>query len=103
MKFLKPWIYADYNHFRSMVPRDMTLDAYGDEIARDAYYPPNVTSQPPLLWIPADQAGVSKQEIAHTSRVIPITDEGCELDDKGKMVWDMETTRPPVWEEKVVY
>ena len=103
IKFLKPWIYADYNHFRSLVPREMTLDAYGDEVARDAYLPPTVTSQAPLLWIPADQAGVSKQEIAHTSRVIPITDEECELDEKGQIIWDRETTRPPVWEEKVIY
>jgi len=103
LKFLKPWIYSDYNYLRTLVPRELTLDAYADEVARDAYFPPTVTSQTPLLWIPADPAGVSKQEIAHTSRYIPITDDGCELDDKGKMVWDTEGTRPPVWEEKIIY
>jgi hypothetical protein len=103
IKFLKPWIYSNYESLRQLVPRDMTLDAYADEVNRDAYYPPAVTSPAPLLWIPADPAGVSKQEIAHTSKVIPITDEGCELDDKGKMVWDTETTRPPIWEEKIIY
>jgi len=103
LKFLKPWIYSDYNSLRTLVPRGLTLDAYADNVARDAYFPPAVTSQIPLLWIPADAAGVSKQEIAHTSKVIPITDEGCELDEKGNMVWDTEATRPPVWEEKVIY
>jgi len=103
LKFLKPWIYSDYNNLRALVPRGLTLDAYADEVARDAYFPPSVTSQAPLLWIPADAAGVSKQEIAHTSRVIPITDDGCELDEKGNMNWDTETTRPPVWEEKILY
>ena len=102
-KFLKPWTYSDYFVLRALVPRDLNLDEYPDEVARNAYYPPSVTSQTPLLWIPSDAAGVSKQEIAHTSKVIPITDEGCELDDKGKLVWDRETTRPPVWEEKVYY
>ncbi|KAK4448139.1 hypothetical protein QBC34DRAFT_408273 [Podospora aff. communis PSN243] len=103
LKFLKPWIYSDYTNLRTLVPRGLTLDAYGDEVARDAYFPPTVTSQTPLLWIPRDSAGVSQQEVAHTSRVIPITDDGCELDEKGNMIWDTETTRPPVWEEKILY
>ena len=102
-KFLKPWIYSDYGSLRMLVPHGYSLGDYPDEVARDAYFPPSVTSTTPLLWIPADAAGVSKQEIAHTSKVIPITDEGCELDEKGKMVWDTEGTRPPVWEEKVIY
>lgn len=104
-KFLKPWLYADYHTLRALVPHDAIdyNNLYSDEVSHDAYYPPTVTSSTPLLWIPADPAGVSKQEIAHTSKVIPITDEGCELDEKGNLVWDRETTRPPVWEEKIVY
>lgn len=105
VKFLKPWVYSDYLAMRALVPRGV-LDynnLYSDEAAHDAYYPPTVTSPTPLLWIPSDPAGISKQEVAHTSKVIPITDEGCELNEKGKLVWDRETTRPPVWEEKVEY
>jgi hypothetical protein len=105
MKFLKPWVYSDYNAMRALVPQGV-LDynnLYSDEAAHNAYYPPTVNSATPLLWIPSDAAGISKQEIAHTSKVIPITDEGCELNEKGKLVWDRETTRPPVWEEKIEY
>jgi hypothetical protein len=102
-RFLKPWIYADYATLRNLVPRGLQLDPYSDEVAANAYYPGSVRSGTPLLWIPSDAAGVSKQEIAHTSRVIPITDEGCELDENGKLVWDRESTRPPVWEEKILY
>jgi hypothetical protein len=105
VKFLKPWLYSDYLALRSLVPLDV-LDynnLYSDETRQNAYYPPTVTSPTPLLWIPSDAAGISKQEIAHTSKVIPITDEGCELNEKGKLVWDRESTRPPVWEEKVEY
>jgi len=105
-KFLKPWIYADYPTLRRLVPRHEGIDLdnlYSEEVNRNAYYPPAATSATPLLWIPQDAAGVSKQEIAHTSRVIPITDEGCELDEKNNFVWDHETTRPPVWEEKPIY
>jgi hypothetical protein len=102
-RFLKPWLFADYATLRNLVPRGLALEPYSDEVAADAYHPPSVTSATPLLWIPSDAAGVSKQEVAHTGRVIPITDEGCELDDKGKLVWDREGTRPPVWEEKIYY
>ncbi|OIW28467.1 DUF221-domain-containing protein [Coniochaeta ligniaria NRRL 30616] len=105
VKFLKPWVYSDYLALRALVPQGV-LDynnLYTDESSHNAYYPPTVTSPTPLLWIPSDPAGISKQEVAHTSKVIPITDEGCELNEKGKLVWDRETTRPPVWEEKVEY
>jgi hypothetical protein len=105
VKFLKPWVYSDYLALRALVPLGV-LDynnLYSDEVAHNAYYPPTVNSPTPLLWIPSDAAGISKQEIAHTSKVIPITDEGCELNEKGKLVWDREGTRPPVWEEKVEY
>ncbi|KAK4192413.1 hypothetical protein QBC35DRAFT_483687 [Podospora australis] len=103
VRFLKPWIYSDYATLRNFVPRGLHLEPYSDDIIRNAYNPPSVTSQTPLLWIPSDAAGVSKQEIAHTSKVIPITDVGCELDEKGKLVWDQENSRPPIWEEKILY
>jgi len=105
MRFLKPWVYADYPTLRQLVPHHegLNLFNYAPEVNEGAYYPPSVTSQAPLLWIPRDAAGVSRQEISHTSKVIPITDEGCELDEKNKLVWDRETTRPPVWEEKILY
>jgi hypothetical protein len=105
MKFLKPWQYASYMHLRKLVPRNqLDLDhLYEEHTELNSYYPPSVYDRAPLLWIPEDAAGVSKQEIALTSRVIPITDEACRLDDKNKMVWDTEGARPPIWEEKTYY
>jgi hypothetical protein len=104
-KFLKPWTHQDYATLRQLVPEDRADfdNLYSDEIERDAYYPPAVTSPTPLLWIPEDPAGISKQEVRDTGRVIPITDEGCILNDKNKLEWDTEGARPPLWEEKVYY
>ncbi|KAK6077514.1 DUF221 domain-containing protein [Seiridium cupressi] len=104
-KFLKPWIHQDYTTMRKLVPEDRAdfNNLYSDEVERDAYYPPSVTSPTPLLWIPEDPAGISKQEVRDTGKVIPITDEGCILNDKNKLEWDTETVRPPLWEEKVYY
>ena len=105
MKFLKPWQYSSYMHLRKLVPHNqLDLDhLYEEHTELNSYYPPSVFDRTPLLWIPEDAAGVSKQEIALTSRIIPITDEGCTLDDKNKIVWDTEGARPPIWEEKTYY
>lgn len=106
VKWLKPWLYADYATLRQLVPNENSfgLDRqYTDEVERDAYFPPSVTSATPVLWIPADPAGVSKQEVFNTSKVIPISDEGCTLDDKNHIVWDTEEARPPIWSEKIYY
>ncbi|OTA63742.1 DUF221-domain-containing protein [Hypoxylon sp. EC38] len=104
-KFLKPWQYCDYEAMRKLVPHDAvdTNNLYTDEVERNAYFPPSVSSATPLLWIPEDPLGISKQEIQDTPPVISITDEGCTLSDKNKLEWDTETVRPPVWEEKIYY
>lgn len=105
-KFFKPHIYADFYHLRKLVPTNL-LDPerlYTAEVARNAYNPPSVGSSTPLLWIPRDEAGVSKQEMRITGRIIPITDEGATIEGKkGQLVWDREGARPPVWEEKIYY
>jgi calcium permeable stress-gated cation channel len=104
-KFFKPHIYSDYATLRRLVPHDFAdVDSlYTPEIERNAYVPPSVASPTPLLWIPKDAAGVSAEEVAHTSKVIPITDEGASLDEKCHIIWDPEGTRPPIWEDKTYY
>lgn len=105
-KWLKPWIYADYATLRQLVPHEDAVlyeNEYTDEIESNAFWPPSVTSSTPILWIPSDPAGVSKQEVALTSKVIPISDEGCSLDEKNKIQWDTEGARPPIWSEKIYY
>ncbi|KAI2635057.1 hypothetical protein GGS21DRAFT_516584 [Xylaria nigripes] len=103
-KFFKPWKYCNYETLRKLVPDHGDIySVYEEGIERDAYYPPSVTSPTPLLWIPEDPMGISKQEIHETNKVIPITDEGCTLTEKNQLEWDTETVRPPVWEEKIYY
>lgn len=104
-KFFKPHIYADYATLRRLVPHGL-LDVdnmYEQTVADNAYFPPSVTSETPLLWIPKDIAGVSAQEVSHTSKVIEITDDGCTLNENNKIEWDAEGARPPLWTPKVYY
>lgn len=104
-KFLRPDLYTDYATMRRLVPRDFADIRYSREVEQEAYFPPAVVDKPQLLWVPRDQAGVSRQECAHTSMVIPMTDEGAHFNEKGKIVWDQEGTqgRPPIYEEKIYY
>ncbi len=102
-KFLSPHIYTDYQTLRRLVPRGFAEIAYTPEVERDAFYHPAISSPTPVLWIPRDEMGVSRQECRHTSKVIPMTDEGAGFDEKGKMVWDQENEQPPVYQEKVYY
>ncbi|KGO68086.1 Protein of unknown function DUF3779, phosphate metabolism [Penicillium italicum] len=101
-KFLRPDLYHNYHQLRKLVP-SLETPNYPAEVERDAYCHPAISSQPPLLWIPRDALGVSSQEVAHTSRVIPITDEDAYLDENCKIQWNEEKGEPPIYEEKIAY
>lgn len=101
-KFLRPDIYADYPTMRRLVPTHIEIPEYPTEVERDAYFHPSITSKVPLLWVPRDELGVSKQEVEHTSRVIDITDEDAFIDEKGNVQWNSDTV-PPIYEEKIYY
>ncbi|KAK4574631.1 phosphate metabolism protein 7 [Recurvomyces mirabilis] len=101
-KWLRPDIHCDYQTMRLLVPRDIPI-VYSREQEDQAYFDPAITSVTPLLWIPRDPAGVSRQEVHDTRNVIPITDEGAYLDEKNKIVWDSADGRPPIYEEVPYY
>lgn len=101
-KWLRPDIYTDYATMRRLVPKDVPIE-YSREEEDNAYFHPAVNSETPLLWVPRDPVGISRQECAVTSQSIPMTDEGAFLDEKNKVVWDAQDGRPPIYEEKVYY
>jgi len=104
-RFFRPDIYASYRVLRNLVPQEFAEIRYSPEIERDAYQDPAVNAVAPLLWVPRDVMGVSRQECLHTNRVTPMTDEGANFDDKGKIRWLEEETggQPPIFEEKIYY
>lgn len=101
-KFMRPDIYTDYATMRRMVPKEIEI-RYEEDDEQGAYFHPSITSSAPLLWIPRDPMGVSRQEIRDTGKVIPITDESAHLDAKNKVIWDAEDGRPPIWQRPVYY
>jgi len=91
VKWLHPEVYQDYSVLRSMIPDEQYPDPkYSAELERNVYYPPWMFEEPPLLWIPRDVGGISKQEIEHTKKVNPMTDEGVEIDEKGALKVDLD-------------
>jgi hypothetical protein len=102
-KWLHPEIYTDYETLRRLVPRGFAEIVYNPITERDAYYHPAIASPTPILWIPRDSMGVSRQECRHSSKIIPMTDESASFDEKNKLVWDHEEGRPPIYQEKIYY
>jgi len=104
-RFFRPDIYASYRILRNLVPQEFAEIRYSPETERDAYQDPAVNAVAPLLWVPRDVMGVSRQECLHTNKVTPMTDEGANFDEKGKIRWDEEETggRAPIFEEKIYY
>lgn len=101
-KWLRPDIYQDYATMRRMVPKDIAIN-YAPEDEQNAFFNPAISSPTPLLWVPRDPVGISRQEVRDTTPIIPITDEGAYLDEKNKVVWDAQDGRPPIYKEIPYY
>lgn len=104
-KFLHPEKHAGYLELRKLIPRQGFPDImYTPEEERMAYCHPSVNSEPPILWLPRDVGGVSRQECAHTEVVISCGDEGAVIDEvTGKMMRLEEKSVPPGWKMEPIY
>jgi len=101
-KFLRPDKYTDYATMRRLIPAEIEVPYYEPQVERDAYYHPAITNELPLLWVPKDDAGVSRQEVAHSGKVIPISDQDAWLDEKNKIQWNADKL-PPVYQKPIYY
>jgi len=78
----------------------------------EAYIHPAIISECPIVWIPRDKYGLSRQEVNATKQAVGsnslnITDEEAWFTEKGKIEWRHEDEgdlrRVPIWEEEPVY
>ncbi|KAB8292921.1 hypothetical protein EYC80_007286 [Monilinia laxa] len=92
IKFLHPEIFCDYHILRSLTDPLPPMEngfQYTQKQHEDAYFPPCVArGRDPKLWIPKDDAGVSRQECEHTRKIagVECSDEGVELTKEGRVV-----------------
>lgn len=91
LKWLHPEVFHDFNVLREKIP-DLPDPDYTPELLREAYLQPSLNKiNDPTLWIPADPAGVSKQEVEHSKGIIKITDQLSWLEDKKKSWWQVKS------------
>jgi hypothetical protein len=75
-----------------------------DEDIDKAYLNPTLTSKTPKIWIPRDPLGISKEEIRQNENVdIATTDEGAEVREDGKMIWNHHFEQVPIFNRPKVY
>ena len=92
IKWLHPEVYHDYSVLRSLIPHEIYPDPkYLLELERDIYYPPYMYEKPRSIWIPRDVGGISEQEVRHTKKVNPVTDEGAEIDEQGALKVNLDS------------
>ncbi|KAF9784872.1 hypothetical protein IL306_006391 [Fusarium sp. DS 682] len=95
-RFFHPEIYEDFIALRKLIPFEELADAdYAGDEKLSNYWPPELWMPKPVLWIPRDEGRVSRQEVAHTRKITPITDVGASLNEKGLVMVDVEAAPFP--------
>lgn len=100
-KWLHPEQYEDFVTLRKAISEDgrPNID-YSQYQKYCDYTPPELWRPKPTLWIPRDDARVSRQEVSHTKPYTYISDQGCVLDEKGRVIVDF--TAAPCNEPRLI-
>ncbi|KAH6838593.1 hypothetical protein B0I37DRAFT_387301 [Chaetomium sp. MPI-CAGE-AT-0009] len=89
LTFLHPEIYQSFRTLQSRVnpgpDPDTPTNALPADYAKRAYWPPEMWTPAPRLWLPRDDARVSRQEVAHCAgAVAAASDRACWLEDTAR-------------------
>jgi hypothetical protein len=105
--FFEPHIYATHKVMKAYLgsSSESSSPKYSDEELEAAYKNPSLTSKTPKIWLPSDEAGLSKEEIEENSSAdIVTTDDGAWLDKRGRVQFDKDNMKSlPVWKNTVSY
>ncbi|KAF1966987.1 DUF221-domain-containing protein [Bimuria novae-zelandiae CBS 107.79] len=107
-RFFEPQRYASHRAMRAWLHEGSKWDEddvpqYSEEQLRKAYLDPAFTSQTPLVWLPRDEAGVSKKAAQDLEgNEVEASDEGAWVDEKGKVRWNTDDFgKVPIFKEGV--
>lgn len=99
-RFFKPHVYLSYHYSKRTLPEiynHVDVEDMDEEKNVHAYDYPALNAEPPIVWIPRDKMGISKNIIKSFEGIIEISDEGAEFNSKNKIVF---TAPPPDFDEK---
>lgn len=89
--FITRWLHPDdFVALRKTIPPELLNIEHFEAGKHSKYHPPELWTPKPVLWIPRDEARVSRQEVAHSRRVVPISDVGATLDERGRVVVNID-------------
>ena len=82
-------------HFDDVDPPELS-----EEEIRKAYLSPALTSKTPKMWLPRDEFSVSKDILeANKEYGIEGTDEGASIDEKGRVSWEKDFEKVPIFSQ----
>ncbi|RFU76151.1 duf221 domain-containing protein [Trichoderma arundinaceum] len=91
VRWLHPEEHEDFLALRKLLPQEERPPIeYADGDKHATYQPPELWTPKPILWIPRDEARVSRQEVAHTRLSTPISDLGATLNKSGRISVDVD-------------
>lgn len=100
-KWLHPQTHDNLHALTNVLRNDLEPFEYQEHWVRHAYSQPEMWMPAPKLWIPRDDARVSRQEVAHTRGIVPIFDGSARLNKKGWVIADLDNS--PLREPKILY
>lgn len=104
LTFLHPEIYESFRELQRRIdpgPSSPSAAELPPDYAKKAYWPPEMWRPAPRLWLPRDEARVSRQEVAHNAKVVGgVSDRACWLvvSRRGKTRIECEMENSPLWE-----
>jgi hypothetical protein len=96
-RFFEPHVFASYEAVKNWLSedkqalRDLEDDEpeYSEDKLKNAYLNPALTSSTPVIWLPRDGIGASKNEIRENEDSgLKASDKAAWIDEKGRVCWD---------------
>lgn len=89
VKWIRADYFKDYSHVKQLVPASYNVDSTEAD-NKHAYDQPFISTKMPVLWIPKDPMGWSKEQIKQNSSVLTMLDENSGFTPSGKIYFEGE-------------
>lgn len=85
IQYFRPDVYLNYRNAKKMIPATYNIEPEEDD-DKHAFDQPVISAKMPVLWIPQDSMGWSKQEIEKNADIVEMSDINSSFNEKGSIV-----------------